>query len=47
MELQKLIIDENEHIYLDDVEIPNVKQYILKSSAAGTELTLTIYVTTN
>ena len=48
MALQKLVIDENEHIYLDGVEIPNVKEYILKSSTKKpAELTLTIYVTTN
>lgn len=46
MKRQKLVIDEDEHIYLDDVEIPNVKEYILKSSPGKpTELTLTIFVT--
>ncbi|USF30328.1 hypothetical protein [Clostridium sp. MD294] len=48
MKLQKLVIDENEHIYLDGIEISNVKEYILKSSAEKpAELTLTIYVITN
>ncbi|MCI8628956.1 MAG: hypothetical protein HFE57_05560 [Firmicutes bacterium] len=48
MKLQELSIDENERIYLDGVEIPNVKEYILKGSAEKeTEMTLTIDVITN
>lgn len=48
MELQKLVIDEKEHIYLDGVEIPNVKEYTLKKLCRQpAELTLTIYVTAN
>ena len=48
MELQKLVIDENESIYLDGVEILNVKNYTLKGSAEGlTELTLTVDVEIN
>ena len=48
MNLQELSIDGNERIYLDVVEIPNVKEYILKGSAEKeTEMTLTIDVITN
>ncbi len=45
MELQKLTLKDN-RIYLDGVEIKNVKEFTLKSSAmAETELNVTIYVT--
>ena len=45
MELQKLTIGDNK-LYLDGVEIKNVKEFILKSPAmAEAELNLTVYVT--
>lgn len=47
MELQKLTIVDNK-LYLDGVEIKNVKDFILKSSVREvTELNVTIYVTTS
>ena len=47
MELQKLTIGDNK-LYLDGVEIKNVKDFILKSSVREvTELNVTIYVTTS
>lgn len=46
MELHKVAIDENEHIFLDGKEIQNVTAYNLKNSAGETaELTVTMYVT--
>lgn len=45
MELQKLTIGDSK-LYLDGVEIKNVKEFTLKSSAmAEAELNLTVYVT--
>nr|DAQ79298.1 MAG TPA: hypothetical protein [Caudoviricetes sp.] len=45
MELQKLTIGDNK-LYLDGVEIKNVKEFTLKSSAMSeAELNLTVYVT--
>ena len=45
MELQKLTLKDN-RIYLDGVEIKNVKEFTLKSSAmAEAELNVTVYVT--
>ena len=47
MELQKLTIGDNK-LYLDGVEIKNVKEFTLKSSVREvTELNVTIYVTTS
>ena len=47
MELQKLTIGDNK-LYLDGVEIKNVKDFILKGSVREvTELNVTIYVTTS
>ena len=44
MELQKLTIGDNK-LYLDGVEIKNVKEFTLKSSAMSeTELDVTLYV---
>lgn len=45
MELQKLTLKDN-RIYLDGVEIKNIKEFTLKSSAmAEAELNITVYVT--
>ena len=45
MELQKLTIGDNK-LYLDGVEIKNIKEFTLKSPAmAEAELNLTVYVT--
>ena len=45
MELQKLPLKDN-RIYLDGVEIKNIKEFTLKSPAmAEAELNLTVYVT--
>ena len=45
MELHKVAIAENEHIFLDGKEIQNVTAYNLKNSAGGTaELTVTMLV---
>ena len=45
MELQKFTLKDNK-LYLDGVEIKNVKEFTLKSSAMSeAELNLTVYVT--
>lgn len=45
MELQKLTLKDN-RIYLDGVEIKNIKEFTLKSTAmAEVELNITVYVT--
>ena len=45
MELQKFTLKDDK-LYLDGVEIKNVKEFTLKSSAmAEAELNLTVYVT--
>lgn len=45
VELQKLTLKDN-RIYLDGVEIKNIKEFTLKSSAmAEAELNVTVYVT--
>jgi hypothetical protein len=46
LKLQNLII-KNDTLYLDGMELKNVKEFTLKSSAMDeTELNVTIYVTT-
>ena len=47
LKLQNLII-KNDTLYLDGMELKNVKEFTLKSSAMDeTELNVTIYVTTH
>lgn len=47
LKLQNLII-KNDTLYLDGMELKNVKEFTLKSSVMNeTELNLTIYVTTH
>ena len=47
LKLQNLII-KNDTLYLDGMELKNVKEFTLKSSVMNeTELNVTIYVTTH
>lgn len=47
LKLQNLII-KNDTLYLDGIELKNVKEFTLKSSVMNeTELNVTIYVTTH
>ena len=47
LKLQNLII-KNDTLYLDGMELKNVKEFTLKSSVMNeTELNITIYVTTH
>ena len=42
MELQKLVIDEQERIFLNGVEIPHILEYCLKNSVESKTAELTI-----
>ncbi len=42
MELQKLVIDEQERIFLNGVEIPHILEYCLKNSVESQTAELTI-----